>query len=57
MSTIDWTQRATSQKLDGRSVINGERVDAVDGQTFAKHSPIDNRLLGPVVREIGRAHV
>jgi len=50
MSTIDWTQRATTQKLDGRSVINGERVAAADGQTFAKHSPIDNRLLGPVVR-------
>jgi len=50
MSTIDWTQRATTQKLDGRSVINGERVAAADGQTFAKHSPIDNRLLGQVVR-------
>ncbi|HEX5688255.1 MAG TPA: aldehyde dehydrogenase [Ideonella sp.] len=50
MSTIDWTQRATTQKLDGRSVINGERVEAADGQTFAKHSPIDNRLLGQVVR-------
>lgn len=50
MSTIDWTQRATTQKLDGRSVINGERVAAADGQTFAKHSPIDNRVLGQVVR-------
>jgi gamma-glutamyl-gamma-aminobutyraldehyde dehydrogenase len=55
MSTIDWTQRATTQKLDGRSVINGERVEAADGQTFAKHSPIDNRLLGPVVADIDLA--
>jgi acyl-CoA reductase-like NAD-dependent aldehyde dehydrogenase len=50
MSTIDWAQRATELRLDGRSVIDGKRTDAADGQTFAKHSPIDNRLLGQVVR-------
>lgn len=50
MSTLDWAQRATTLRIDGRSVIDGKRVDAADGQTFAKHSPIDNRLLGPVVR-------
>jgi len=50
MSTIDWAQRASTLHIDGRSVIDGKRVDAADGQTFAKHSPIDNRLLGPIVR-------
>ena len=50
MSTINWAERATSLRLDGRSVIDGKRVDATDGQTFDKRSPIDNRLLGPVVR-------
>jgi len=50
MSTLDWAQRATALRIDGRSVIDGKRLDAVDGQTFAKHSPIDNRLLGAVVR-------
>jgi acyl-CoA reductase-like NAD-dependent aldehyde dehydrogenase len=50
MSTLDWAQRANALRIDGRSVIDGKRLDAVDGQTFAKHSPIDNRLLGAVVR-------
>lgn len=50
MSTIDWTQRAAELRPDGRSVIDGQRVAAQDGQTFDKHSPIDNRRLGAVVR-------
>ncbi len=50
MSTIDWAARASALRADGRSVIDGKRVEAADGQTFAKHSPIDNRLLGAVVR-------
>jgi gamma-glutamyl-gamma-aminobutyraldehyde dehydrogenase len=50
MSTINWAERATALRFDGRSVIDGKRVDATDGQTFDKRSPIDNRLLGPVVR-------
>jgi acyl-CoA reductase-like NAD-dependent aldehyde dehydrogenase len=50
MSIINWAERATSLRLDGRSVIDGKRVDSTDGQTFDKRSPIDNRLLGPVVR-------
>ena len=50
MSTINWAERATSLRFDGRSVIEGKRVDAADGQTFDKRSPIDNRLLGPVAR-------
>ncbi|MFZ5548613.1 MAG: aldehyde dehydrogenase [Pseudomonadota bacterium] len=50
MSTINWAERATGVRIDGRSVIDGERVAAADGQTFAKHSPIDNRLLGAIAR-------
>ena len=50
MSNIDWTQRATSARIDGRCVIDGERIAAADGQTFAKHSPIDNRRLGDIAR-------
>jgi acyl-CoA reductase-like NAD-dependent aldehyde dehydrogenase len=50
MSTIDWAARAADLRPDGRALIDGKRVDAADGQTFAKHSPIDNRLLGAVAR-------
>ncbi|MBQ0959403.1 aldehyde dehydrogenase [Ideonella sp. 4Y11] len=50
MSTIDWAARAADLRPDGRALIDGRRVEAADGQTFAKHSPIDNRLLGAVVR-------
>jgi acyl-CoA reductase-like NAD-dependent aldehyde dehydrogenase len=51
MSTsINWAQRATELRLDGRAVVDGQRLSAVDGQTFAKHSPIDGRLLTGVVR-------
>jgi hypothetical protein len=31
--------------FDGRAVINGERVAALDGQTFDCLSPVDGRLL------------
>ncbi|MFG6489814.1 aldehyde dehydrogenase [Roseateles sp. BYS78W] len=49
----DWHTRAAALRLDGRLLIDGQRVDSTSGETFAKHSPIDNRLLGPVAR--GRA--
>jgi len=48
---IDWHARAAALKIDGRAVVNGRRVEAAE--TFAKHSPIDGRLLGAVAR--GRA--
>ncbi len=48
--TVNWAQRAAELKPDGRALINGQRVDAVDGQTFDKHSPIDGRRLGAVAR-------
>lgn len=45
-----WAARAADLRPDGRAVIDGQRVAAVDGQTFEKRSPIDNRLLGAVAR-------
>ena len=53
MSSIDWQARAAQVKVDGRAVIDGQRVAAVDGATFDKHSPIDGRRLGAIAR--GRA--
>lgn len=45
---IDWHARAKALKIDGRALINGKRVNAVDGQTFECFSPIDNRKLTDV---------
>ena len=45
-----WVARAAELRPDGRAVIDGQRVSALDGQTFDKRSPIDNRLLGTVAR-------
>jgi len=53
MTTIDWRARATALRIDGRAFINGERHGGVSGETFDKHSPIDGRCLGAIVR--GRA--
>ena len=46
----DWTGRARQLRIDGRAVIDGQRVASASGQVFEKHSPIDGRLLGPVCR-------
>ncbi len=51
--TLSWQERATALKADGRMFIGGERRHTASGETFAKHSPVDARLLGPVAR--GRA--
>ena len=53
MATISWHERAAALRMDGRCLIEGQRCAAASGETFAKHSPIDGRLLGPVAR--GRA--
>src|SRR5450830_780426 len=42
---IDWHARALALKIDGRAVINGQRVNAIDGSTFECLSPIDSRKL------------
>src|SRR6201999_1728931 len=50
MNTTNWAERATALKMDGRMLIDGQRRDTQTGETFAKHSPIDARLLGPIAR-------
>ena len=49
-TTPSWAERAAVLVPDGRCLIDGVRRDAADGATFAKHSPIDARLLGAVAR-------
>jgi gamma-glutamyl-gamma-aminobutyraldehyde dehydrogenase len=49
-ASIDWRARATTAAIDGRAFIHGERSGARDGQSFEKRSPIDGRMLGPIVR-------
>src|ERR1700761_3364505 len=50
MNTTNWAERATALKFDGRMLVDGVRRDTQTGETFAKHSPIDARLLGPIAR-------
>jgi acyl-CoA reductase-like NAD-dependent aldehyde dehydrogenase len=50
MAAVDWHARAREAAFDGRALIDGQRVDAVAGETFLKASPIDGRALGPVAR-------
>ena len=41
---------SATQTYDGRALINGERIAALDGQTFDSISPVDGRLLTAVAR-------
>lgn len=50
MSTTLWHDRATTINIDGRAVMNGERVNAISGMTFDDISPIDGRKLAQVAR-------
>lgn len=50
MHRTPWHQRAANVSFDGRALIQGRRVEAADGETFEKHSPIDGRRLGAVAR-------
>ena len=50
MNTIDWHARAAALTIDGRALINGQRVDAADGSTFECLSPVDGRKLADVAR-------
>ena len=45
-----WHERARTLRIDGRAVIDGQRLDAASGATFESRSPIDGRLLGAVSR-------
>jgi gamma-glutamyl-gamma-aminobutyraldehyde dehydrogenase len=49
-ATPNWAERAGALRIDGRMFVDGERRATQSGETFAKHSPIDARLLGPVAR-------
>ena len=46
--SIDWHVRAATLKIDGRAFIDGARVDALGGSSFACLSPIDGRKLADV---------
>ena len=46
----DWHAAAKALTLDGRAFINGKRVAAASGDTFAKTSPIDGRSLANITR-------
>jgi gamma-glutamyl-gamma-aminobutyraldehyde dehydrogenase len=50
---INWHARAAALAPDGRALIDGARVPAADGATFACRSPLDGRELAQVAR--GRA--
>jgi gamma-glutamyl-gamma-aminobutyraldehyde dehydrogenase len=51
-ATPNWAERAGALRIDGRMFVDGERRATQSGETFAKHSPIDARLLGPVARGV-----
>lgn len=50
MDTPNWHERAAALRIDGRSLIDGQRRAAASGATFDCISPIDGRLLGAVAR-------
>ncbi|MFN9749289.1 MAG: aldehyde dehydrogenase [Burkholderiales bacterium] len=50
LSPPDWHAQALALDFDGRLFIDGQRIPAADGQTFACHSPIDGRRLCEVAR-------
>lgn len=43
-----WQSLAANLKPEGRAFINGDYVDAADGDTFDSVSPIDNKVLAKV---------
>ena len=56
MTTTQWHERAAALRIDGRAVVNGERVDAAAGARFDCVSPVDGRKLAEVAR-CGEAEV
>ena len=51
-----WVARAAALKIEGRAFIDGTYVDALNGKTFAKISPIDGRVFAHVA-DCGAADV
>jgi 4-guanidinobutyraldehyde dehydrogenase / NAD-dependent aldehyde dehydrogenase len=43
-----WSEIADRLQPSGRAFIDGERLDARDGRTFEKRSPVDGRVLATV---------
>lgn len=50
IKSINWHERASQMRFDGRALINGRRVDAQSGATFRNISPVDGRLLVEVAQ-------
>jgi len=50
MTQKQWHDRAAALHIDGRAVIDGQRVWARGEQRFDNRSPVDGRLLGQVAR-------
>ncbi len=50
MTMTGWHERASAVKIDGRALINGQRVWARSERQFDDVSPVDGRNLGPVAR-------
>ncbi|AZT95839.1 aldehyde dehydrogenase family protein [Brevibacterium aurantiacum] len=44
-ATTTWHDKAAGLSIDGRPVINGERVDALSGQTQAKINPANGETI------------
>jgi len=51
-----WLARAAALKIEGRAFIGGAYVDALDGATFARISPIDGKVFARVA-DCGAADV
>ncbi|WP_374487835.1 aldehyde dehydrogenase [Zoogloea sp.] len=49
-TSADWHAAAATLAFDGRCLIGGQRRASLGGETFAKTSPVDGRLLGLVAR-------
>lgn len=50
MTTTAWHERAALLRIDGRAVVNGERVDAASSACFDCISPVDGRTLAQIAR-------
>jgi 4-guanidinobutyraldehyde dehydrogenase/NAD-dependent aldehyde dehydrogenase len=45
MTLEQWQSAATSARIDGRALINGQRVDALSGATRATHNPANGAAI------------
>ena len=50
MTTTPWHERAALLRIDGRAVVDGERVDAASSARFDCISPVDGRTLAQIAR-------